>query len=90
MPKDVYNEVTFILGLKKTNKGVTTSGVWNKLGPASPSSDERFVQVTLEIPESLWAHPKMKGRMESKLEEDFEGWIKDLKAPSMGQEDLHD
>jgi hypothetical protein len=79
--EDVYNELTFLLGVKKTRGGLSTTGVWNKRGPENPGPEDRFIEVTLEIPESLWARPRMKGRMESRLEEDYVDWIKDLKGP---------
>jgi hypothetical protein len=80
--EDVYNELTFLLGIKKTRTGLSTTGVWNKRAPENPGPEDRYIEVTLEIPESLWARPRMKGRMESRLEEDYVDWIKDLKEPS--------
>jgi len=87
MTDDVYHELNFLLGIRKTDKGLSASGVWNKRTPESPGPDERFVEVTLDIPESLWAHPRLKGRMESRLENEFKTWLTEL-GPAMGQEDI--
>ncbi len=81
MAKDEWEEVTFILGVKPGKRGLTTTGVWNKRGPETTEENERLLEITLEIPASLWARPKMKGRLESRLEEDYLDWIKDVDVP---------
>lgn len=81
MTKDQWEEVTFILGVKRGSRGLTTTGVWNKRGPENTEDNERLLEITLEIPASLWARPKMKGRLESRLEEDYLDWIRDVDTP---------
>lgn len=79
MTEDSYQELTFLLGIKKTNKGLSASNVWNRSRPKNTDEEERLIWVTLEIPESLWAYPKLKGKLESRLEEEFQAFLVEAK-----------
>lgn len=72
-----YHKVEFLLGLKRSAKGVVAFNVWStKRGPELLNAGARVVKVTMEVPESLWAFPDVKGRLESTLKKEMEAFIK--------------
>lgn len=78
--KDQHVEVEFLLGLRQRPKGkVTAFKIWTRSAPGTLAGDERVLRVKLQVPLSLWAYPGMKGRLESRLEEEFEAFLEEMK-----------
>ena len=80
---ETFYEVNFVLGLRKstTAKGVTTVRAFraSTTEPNKLEVNERLLRVKIDVPESLWAMPVIKGRLESRLIEEFEAFIEEAK-----------
>ena len=79
-----YHTVEFTVGIKAIRdrddhiKGVKGTTLWQEL-PNHIAKDERLLRVTVEIPESFFAvTAKVKGRIESRLEEEFAVLLEEL------------
>lgn len=79
-----YHTVEFTVGIKAMRdrdnriKEVKGTALWQDL-PNHVSKDERLLRVSVEIPESFFAvTAKVKGRIESRLEEEFAVLIEEL------------
>jgi len=79
-----FHEVEFTVGLQAnfnrdgTIKSVKGSNLWQDM-PNFVNSDTRLLRVKIEIPESFFAvTASVKGRIESRLEKDFEALMEVL------------
>lgn len=77
MSEEPFHEVEFTVGLQAafnqdgTIKYVKGSNLWQDM-PNFINSDTRLLRVKIEVPESFFAvTASVKGRIESRLEEDF-------------------
>lgn len=84
MPDEPFHTVEFTVGIKATRnpdgtiKSVKGSDLWQDL-PNHIGRDERLLRVTVEVPESFFAvATKVKGRIESRLEEEYVALIEEL------------
>lgn len=76
--KDVWHEIEFHLGMKRTSTGeVRFYRAW--LGePESIDASIRVLKVRLQIPESMWELPTIRGKVKSDLKEEYDMFLTEL------------
>lgn len=86
MPDEPFHTVEFTVGIKATRnpngtiKSVKGSHLWQDL-PDRVGKDERLLRVKVEVPESFFSiTTKVKGRIESRLEEEYVALIEELES----------
>ncbi len=84
MVDEPFHTVEFTVGLQAVRdrdgliKAVKGSNLWQDL-PNHVGKDERLLRVTVEVPESFFAvSAKVKGRIESRLQEEYVALIEEL------------
>jgi len=79
---DVWVEVEFTIGVRQTKRGdgshtYKLDGAWQDK-PNYLDKEIRLVRVKLDVPESLWGMPQVKGRLESRLHEEWEALLEEM------------
>lgn len=84
MPDDVWHDVEFVLGLKAKNnvKGeinrVDFAGAWARGPSGNLDAETRLIEVRLQVPESHWKLPAIRGKLRSELTEEYEAFLESL------------
>lgn len=85
MMTDYWHEVEFIVGLRavtRTNgtiERVDFQDAWVR-GPNSAvlAPETRLVRVKLEVPESHWKLPAVRGKLKSDLSEEYSAFLEEM------------
>jgi hypothetical protein len=83
---DIFYDVDFVVGVQAEFDEYGTAltlprftEAWTS-GPAgSRDANERLVRVKIEVPQSMWRLPMLRGKMKSDLNEEFEAWIEEVR-----------
>lgn len=82
---DVWHEVEFVLGLQartKTNgdiERIDFGGAWARGPSTSVGPETRLLRVRLEVPESHWKLPAIRGKLKSDLSEEYVAFLEQMK-----------
>jgi hypothetical protein len=76
---DVWHDVEFVLGLVMSKKGPRAWKIWSRGKPeGSLDADVRLVRVKLEVPESMWMLPAIRGKLKSELKAEYEAFMEEI------------
>jgi hypothetical protein len=85
-PNDVFYEVDFVVGIEATfdDYGTATllprfSDAWSSGPQGQRNAEERLVRVKIEVPQSMWRLPMLRGKMKSDLNEEFQAWVEEIR-----------
>lgn len=84
MAEDVWHEVEFVIGLQartKTNgdiERVDFYDAWARGPSGSVGPETRLLHVKLEVPESHWRLPAVRGKLKSDLSEEYVAFLEQM------------
>lgn len=80
---DYWHEVEFVIGLEAKKTGsridrINLYDTWVTQPRGSVDPDVRLFRVKLEVPESNWKLPVLRGKVKSELKQEYEMFVEEM------------
>ena len=76
--KDVWHTVEFCLVLKDDDGVIRFSSASRNMPGRDIKTEERVIQVQLEVPESMFRLPLIRGKLKSVLAEEYQAFMEEM------------
>ncbi len=76
---DVWHELEFLIAVEMNEDYGTVKfhQAWARKPSKDLPTNVRMIKVKLEVPESMWKLPAIRGKMKSDLKEEYEAFLKE-------------
>ena len=76
---DVWHKLEFLIAVEMNEDYETVKfhQAWLKAPSKDLPSNVRLIKVALEVPESMWRLPAIRGKMKSDLKEEYDAFIEE-------------
>lgn len=79
--KDVWHGVEFYVAIRLDDeKGAKFFQAWRRKPDKDLPANVKVLKVKLEMPESMWTLPILRGKMKSDLKEEYELFLEEMEG----------